>query len=64
MYETAESEKALRETILLALMLIILFGNALILVEFVKDTRIRTGPNVFIVDLAASDSGSFGNSQK
>ncbi|XP_068690712.1 adenosine receptor A2a-like [Montipora foliosa] len=55
MYEPYKAEEAVRETILLVLMLIILFGNALILVAFLKSPRLRTGSNVFIAGLAASD---------
>lgn len=55
MYEPSTEEKIARDTFLCILTFLILVGNSLIIAAYVKNFRLRTGSNVFVVGLAASD---------
>ena len=55
MYEPSEGEQIARDTFLVVLIFFILVGNTLIITAYKKNPRLRTGSNVFIVGLAASD---------
>lgn len=55
MYEPSTQEKIARDTFIYILMFLILVGNSLIIAAYVKNSRLRTGSNVFVVSLAASD---------
>lgn len=54
-YEPSEREQVARDVFILILMGFILVGNTLIIAAYKKNLRLRTGSNVFIVGLAASD---------
>ena len=55
MFEPTKGEEIARNTFISFLMVFILVGNALIIAAYKKNSRLRTGSNVFIVGLAASD---------
>lgn len=55
MYEPSELEQTLRDAFIFLLMFLILVGNTLIIAAYKRNIRLRTGSNVFIVGLAASD---------
>lgn len=55
MFEPSAGEQIARDAFIYILMLFILVGNSLIIAAYVKNSRLRTGSDVFIVGLAASD---------
>lgn len=55
MFKPTEGEEFARDFFVFVLMFFILVGNALIIAAFIKNRLLRTGSNVFIVGLAASD---------
>ena len=55
MFKPTEGEEFARDFFVFILMFFILVGNALIIAAFIKNRLLRTGSNVFIVGLAASD---------
>lgn len=55
MYNPTKAEEAFRDVFLSFLMLLILLGNTLIIVAYMKNIRLRRGSIVFILGLAASD---------
>ncbi|XP_078352214.1 adenosine receptor A2a-like [Oculina patagonica] len=55
MFEPSAGEQIARDAFIYILMFFILVGNSLIIAAYVKNSRLRTGSNVFIVGLAASD---------
>ena len=55
MYEPSTGEQILRDAFIFIMMLFIVVGNTLIIAAFVKNMRLRTSANVFIVGLALSD---------
>ena len=55
MYEPSTGEQILRDSFLFVLMFFIVVGNTLIIAAYIKNVRLRTSANVFIVGLALSD---------
>lgn len=55
MYEPSTGEQIVRDAFIFTLMFFILVGNTLIIAAYVKNFRLRTSSNVFIVGLALSD---------
>ena len=55
MYEPSTGEQILRDAFIVILMFCIVVGNTLIIAAYIKNLRLRTSANVFIVGLALSD---------
>lgn len=55
MYEPSTGEQILRDAFILILMVFIVVGNTLTIAAYIKNFRLRTSANVFIVGLALSD---------
>ena len=55
MYEPSTGEQILRDAFIVILMFCIVVGNTLIIAAYIKNFRLRTSANVFIVGLALSD---------
>lgn len=55
MYEPSTGEQILRDAFIAILMFCIVVGNTLIIAAYIKNFRLRTSANVFIVGLALSD---------
>ena len=55
MYEPSTGEEILRDAFIVILMFCIVVGNTLIIAAYIKNFRLRTSANVFIVGLALSD---------
>ena len=55
MYEPSTREQILRDAFIFILMFFVVVGNTLIIAAYMKNFRLRTSANVFIVGLALSD---------
>lgn len=55
MYEPSTGEQILRDAFIVIMMFCIVVGNTLIIAAYIKNFRLRTSANVFIVGLALSD---------